>query len=120
MGFGDCDDSVCTSIPQDLDFISSDEGVDEPLNGGGEKYFTKKMSSSPSSYSGGNAASTSKDRLNNLLPMYASCTDLEMTEDEGEGGANEDSRGATRIPPPRYAFFMLGAFEGSCKNSRME
>ena len=26
---GDCDDSVCTSIPQDLDFMSSDEGLDD-------------------------------------------------------------------------------------------
>ena len=25
LGVGDCDDSVCTSIPQDLDFLSSDE-----------------------------------------------------------------------------------------------
>ena len=25
LGVGDCDDSVCTSVPQDLDFLSSDE-----------------------------------------------------------------------------------------------
>ena len=33
LGLGDCDDSVCTSIPQDLDFMSSDEALeaDRPL-----------------------------------------------------------------------------------------
>ena len=107
MGFGDCDDSVCTSIPQDLDFISSDEGVDEPPSNGGDaaapRYFTKKLSSSGSTMS----PPSSKGILsssNNLLPMYASCTDLEMTEDEGEMTANEESAANSRevrISPPR-------------------
>ena len=32
LGIGDGDDSVCTSIAQDLDFISSDEGQEEWLS----------------------------------------------------------------------------------------
>ena len=58
LGIGDGDDSVCTSIAQDLDFISSDEGQEEC-----QKYFTSRKAT---------------------LSHYASCTDLDITEDEGE------------------------------------
>ena len=51
--------SVCTSIAQDLDFISSDEGYEES-----RKYFTSRKAT---------------------LSHYASCTDLDMTEDEADG-----------------------------------
>ena len=50
---------MCTSIAQDLDFISSDEGQEEC-----QKYFTSRKAT---------------------LSHYASCTDLDITEDEGEG-----------------------------------
>ena len=71
MGIGDGDDSVCTSIAQDLDFISSDEGTaDEPL-----KYFSSRKAT---------------------LSHYASCTDLDMTEDEGDGSSED------HVPPPRH------------------
>jgi RIMS-binding protein 2 len=59
LGIGDGDDSVCTSIAQDLDFISSDEGQEEC-----QKYFTSRKAT---------------------LSHYASCTDLDITEDEEEG-----------------------------------
>ena len=64
LGIGDGDDSVCTSIAQDLDFISSDEGQEEC-----QKYFTSRKAT---------------------LSHYASCTDLDITEDEGEGQADTD------------------------------
>ena len=60
LGIGDGDDSVCTSIAQDLDFISSDEGAEESQ----AKYFTSRRAT---------------------LSHYASCTDLDITEDEGDG-----------------------------------
>ena len=67
LGLGDCDDSVCTSIPQDLDFISSDEGQDDDII-------------TYSSKSNINVNKTNKTNVKEL-PRYASCTDLEMTED---------------------------------------
>jgi hypothetical protein len=54
LGLGDCDDSVCTSIPQDLDFISSDEGGEDRIQ--------------PP------AATTYQNKKNDILPRYASCT----------------------------------------------
>ena len=68
LGLGGCDDSVCTSIPQDLDFLSSDEGAEEDLN------IKKSLS-----YLQSKATS---------LPQYASCTDLDLTEDEGDGSSS--------------------------------
>ena len=60
LGLGE-NDSVCTSIAQDLDFISSDEGVEEC-----GRYFSSRKAT---------------------LSHYASCTELDLTEDESEGGA---------------------------------
>ena len=74
LGIGD-GDSVCTSIAQDLDFISSDEGYEES-----KKYFSSRKAT---------------------LSHYASCTDLDMTEDEGDAsdcnGGNDDN-----VAPPRH------------------
>lgn len=70
LGIGDGNDSVCTSIAQDLDFISSDEGIEET-----QKYFTSRKAT---------------------LSHYASCTDLDMTEDEGETPSTE------YVPPPKH------------------
>ena len=72
LGLGDCDDSVCTSIPQDLDVLSSDEGAV------GE--YLKPLKPEP--------------LKRTSLPQYASCTDLEMTEDEGDGASL-----ARKVPP---------------------
>ena len=69
LGIGD-GDSVCTSIAQDLDFISSDEGYEES-----KKYFSSRKAT---------------------LSHYASCTDLDMTEDEGEAS---DAAGEYVAPP---------------------
>eukprot|EP00090_Calanus_glacialis_P024942 TRINITY_DN3873_c0_g1_i1.p1 TRINITY_DN3873_c0_g1~~TRINITY_DN3873_c0_g1_i1.p1 ORF type:complete len:1331 (+),score=212.74 TRINITY_DN3873_c0_g1_i1:800-4792(+) len=71
LGIGDGDDSVCTSIPQDLDFISSDEGIEEC-----QKYFTSRKAT---------------------LSHYASCTDLDMTEDEGDAQSTSDY-----VAPPKH------------------
>jgi len=71
LGIGDGDDSVCTSIAQDLDFISSDEGQEEC-----QKYFTSRKAT---------------------LSHYASCTDLDITEDEGESQAETD-----HVPAPKH------------------
>ena len=78
MGIGDGDDSICTSIPQDLDFISSDEGLEEQRESRG-KYFTSRKAT--------------------LSQYYASCTDLDMTEDECglDSPATSDY-----IPPPKH------------------
>ena len=53
LGLGDCDDSVCTSIPQDLDFISSDEGSEDRIQTHATSYQHRKT---------------------DILPRYASCT----------------------------------------------
>lgn len=79
LGLGDCDDSVCTSVPHDLDFLSSDEAEEKPYK------FT------PASSHQNFSPLTRKN-----LPQYASCTDLEATEDEGDGHHNEK-----RIPAPK-------------------
>lgn len=71
LGIGDGDDSVCTSIPQDLDFISSDEGIEEC-----QKYFTSRKAT---------------------LSHYASCTDLDMTEDEADAQSTSDY-----VAPPKH------------------
>ena len=63
--------SVCTSIAQDLDFISSDEGQEEC-----QKYFTSRKAT---------------------LSHYASCTDLDITEDEAESQAETD-----HVPAPKH------------------
>jgi hypothetical protein len=78
MGIGDGDDSICTSIPQDLDFISSDEGLEEQRESRG-KYFTSRKAT--------------------LSQYYASCTDLDMTEDEC---GLESSSTSDYIPPPKH------------------
>lgn len=82
LGLGDCDDSVCTSIPQDLDFMSSDEALeaDKPLRKSG---FSENILQKTS------------------LPQYASCTDLDMTEDED--GSELALKG--QIPCPRLLTF---------------
>jgi hypothetical protein len=54
LGLGDCDDSVCTSIPQDLDFISADEGVEDKI------VMPPTLSFQP--------------KKADILPRYASCT----------------------------------------------
>lgn len=87
LGLGDCDDSVCTSIPQDLDFMSSDEGLDEPSSAATvRKKDQKQPMQMPQKTS---------------LPQYASCTDLDMTEDEDGGG--EMLKG--QVPCPRLLTF---------------
>ena len=90
LGLGDCDDSVCTSIPQDLDFMSSDE-----MDDNSKPVRTKKFSvpSEPV------AKNSTLQKSQPLLPQYASCTDLDMTEDED--GA-EIIKG---IPSPRLLTF---------------
>ena len=70
LGIGDGDDSVCTSIAQDLDFISSDEGQEEC-----QKYFTSRKAT---------------------LSHYASCTDLDITEDE------EDKADTDHVAAPKH------------------
>ena len=72
LGLGD-GDSVCTSIAQDLDFISSDEGYEES-----KKYFTSRKAT---------------------LSHYASCTDLEMTEDEADGAGCD---AGDWVAPPKH------------------
>ena len=72
LGIGDGDDSVCTSIAQDLDFISSDEGYEDS-----KKYFSSRKAT---------------------LSHYASCTDLDMTEDEADAG--DDS--VDFVSPPKH------------------
>lgn len=52
LGLGDCDDSVCTSIPHDLDFMSADEGVEDKIR----------------------VPSSSSISKTDILPRYASCT----------------------------------------------
>ncbi len=84
LGLGGCDDSVCTSVPQDLDFLSSDEALTEETL---SSRLRKKSSSTQQPLT----KTTS-------LPQYASCTDLDATEDEeGDGHAVLSSR----IPAPR-------------------
>jgi hypothetical protein len=99
LGLGDCDDSVCTSIPQDLDIISSDEGV-EASN---YSRATRKSKSYLNSNMTSNATNSQTQQLSNnlrksslTLPQYASCTDLEMTEDEGDGPSRDN---ASKVPP---------------------
>ena len=72
LGLGD-GDSVCTSIAQDLDFISSDEGYEES-----RKYFTSRKAT---------------------LSHYASCTDLDMTEDEADGAGSD---AGDWVAPPKH------------------
>merc|ERR1719282_1441409 len=72
LGIGDGDDSVCTSIAQDLDFMSSDEGAEEC-----QKYFSSRKAT---------------------LSHYASCTDLDITEDESE---NPQSTSSDYVAPPK-------------------
>jgi RIMS-binding protein 2 len=92
LGVGDCDDSVCTSIPQDLDFLSSDE-LDETT----VKTTTKS----------GSAYFSARKTVTNLLPQYASCTDLELSEeDENGGGGNSGDGGGSssnggKVPAPK-------------------
>jgi hypothetical protein len=94
LGLGDCDDSVCTSIPQDLDFMSSDEAIIE------EEISNKRSSKlSKTTYDAPVMRKTS-------LPQYASCTDLDMTEDELEAGdvsINSSLRGS--VPCPKQITF---------------
>ena len=71
LGIGD-GDSVCTSIAQDLDFISSDEGYEES-----KKYFTSRKAT---------------------LSHYASCTDLDMTEDEADAASDSGDY----VAPPKH------------------
>ena len=73
LGLGD-GDSVCTSIAQDLDFISSDEGYEES-----RKYFTSRKAT---------------------LSHYASCTDLDMTEDEADKA--EAAETGDYVAPPKH------------------
>ncbi len=58
LGLGDCDDSVCTSIPQDLDFMSGDEGMVEKANDISSISLSLLLPS----------------RKTDMLPRFASCT----------------------------------------------
>ena len=102
LGLGDCDDSVCTSIPQDLDIISSDEGVEDSnyprISRKSKSYLNHNSNMSSNATSSHSQPLTSNIRKSSLtLPQYASCTDLEMTEDEGDGPSRENSM---KVPPP--------------------
>ena len=74
FGIGDGGDSICTSIAQDLDFISSDEGAEDTS----QRYFKSRKAT---------------------LSYYASCTDLDMTEDEGVG---DISPASDYVAPPKH------------------
>ena len=80
LGVGDGDDSVCTSIPQDLDFISSDEGAEEPTAAGKKCFSSRKAT----------------------LSHYASCTDLDMTEDEAEAAGGDGGPPSNFVPAPKH------------------
>lgn len=88
LGLGDCDDSVCTSVPQDLDFLSSDETALEtdPIR----VRIRKSLAQSNDYFS-------ASRKSNPNIPQYASCTDLDLTEDEAE----DTSSALNRTPPPR-------------------
>lgn len=91
LGLGDCDDSVCTSIPQDLDFMSSDEGLeaDTPLKKAKSQQQPQPVHIHKVS-----------------LPQYASCTDLDMTEDEDGPEAAAAVIGLKgQVPCPRLLTF---------------
>ena len=75
LGLGE-NDSVCTSIAQDLDFISSDEGAEEC-----GRYFSSRKAT---------------------LSHYASCTELDLTEDECEAGAGAGAGATDWVPPPKH------------------
>merc|ERR1712223_1784466 len=102
LGLGDCDDSVCTSIPQDLDIISSDEGVEDSnyprISRKSKSYLNHNSNMSNNATSSHSQPLTTNIRKSSLtLPQYASCTDLEMTEDEGDGPSRDNSM---KVPPP--------------------
>ena len=102
LGLGDCDDSVCTSIPQDLDIISSDEGVEDSnyprISRKSKSYLNHNSNISSNATSSHSQPLSAPIRKSSLtLPQYASCTDLEMTEDEGDGPARDNT---TKVPPP--------------------
>eukprot|EP00095_Tigriopus_kingsejongensis_P012128 maker-scaffold560_size136926-snap-gene-0.23 protein:Tk12128 transcript:maker-scaffold560_size136926-snap-gene-0.23-mRNA-1 annotation:"rims-binding protein 2-like" len=80
LDLGDCDDSVCTSVPQDLDYLSSDEAEDAPPKASTRLEHHQSF--------------TTLTKTN--LPQYASCTDLDLTEDESEGSIND-----SRVPAPK-------------------
>jgi len=94
LGIGDGDDSVCTSIPQDLDFMSSDEGAEEC-----QKYFSSRKAT---------------------LSHYASCTDLDITEDESD---LVQSSSSDYVTPPKHLTietqlnrsFVIGWGSPDCK-----
>merc|ERR1719471_2039788 len=99
LGIGDGDDSVCTSIAQDLDFISSDEGQEES-----RKYFTSRKAT---------------------LSHYASCTDLDMTEDEAD--AVSETAGDYVAPPKHLTLetqlnksFVIGWSSPECPSSYVD
>jgi len=99
LGIGDGDDSVCTSIAQDLDFISSDEGYEES-----RKYFTSRKAT---------------------LSHYASCTDLDMTEDEAD--AVSETAGDYVAPPKHLTLetqlnksFVIGWSSPECPSSYVD
>ena len=90
LGLGDCDDSVCTSIPQDLDFMSADEGM-EPDS----KPIRKSSQPLP-------VANNDFSKSWATLPQYASCTDLDMTEDDDD---QELGLKGGQVPCPRHLTF---------------
>ena len=94
---GDCDDSVCTSVPQDLDILSVCGDEDKVVPPKPAKRLSKSsnslMNDSDTDY---------PVHKQTLLPQYASCTDLEMTEDE----ADSPSSTSRKVPPAPWQLTM--------------
>ena len=124
LGLGDCDDSVCTSIPQDLDFMSADECSMETDSTTHHHNNSTKLPTSAirKTISGGLTTGSSSAAELNLkrtcitpddaelskaarasLPQYASCTDLDMTEDD-EADQEMELKGG-QVPCPRHLTF---------------
>ena len=125
LGLGDCDDSVCTSIPQDLDFMSADECSMETDSTTTHHNNSTKLPTSAirKTISGGGLTTTGSSAAElNLkrtcitpddaelskaarasLPQYASCTDLDMTEDD-EADQEMELKGG-QVPCPRHLTF---------------
>ena len=105
LGLGDCDDSVCTSIPQDLDFMSADESMETDHHK--LPAIRKTTTAPPESILKRTTCTTPDAELSKAarasLPQYASCTDLDMTEDD-EADQEMELKGG-QVPCPRHLTF---------------
>ncbi len=100
-----------TPILQDLDFISSDEGGNDDQHHRFRKNrqpHPSTTSSTPPSQSSSNPYLNAANRSSVAsLPQYASCTDLDLTEDEEDeeqqsraGGGSGGGSKKSGPPPP--------------------